>query len=230
MTTEEKSRLLASYENMSNLGCLEYNIIKQLSLDDDDFIRSQCAALLVNYDNKEEAKNLLLHLSYDLNSFVRTEAYDSLGVFSSNEVIERLLVAIKSEPDNLARRYSILSLTNIVYTLKHNYDDYIIKFKEIEAAESADECKLAFYYSIYLLGEGDYLGNILSFLTNEDYHLRCSVLHLLREIDIDCVNDKEHISYTINTLLLSETSEAVISTALETLKQIGLGDSNMPTK
>jgi len=217
MTEDEKVKLIDSLENIEELEDSHFEILRKLSLDGDEYIRSCCAALLINFEN-DESKLLLLQLAKDEDSFVRTEAYDSLGVFIDSDVANFLHSVITIELDGLARSYAILSWIDIVYMMSDNYDKEITFLKKIERSDNNSHCLLNCCYGLYLFGENGYLDKILSFLKHKNYQIRCSVLNLLK--DIDDADNKEKIINSINIILISETSKAVISTAKEVLNKM----------
>ena len=197
-----------------------FNFIKKHANDEDCSVRSICAAALFNFNEKEEAKDILLKLTKDPAEFVRTEAYDSLSAFKSVDVAAYLLSAITEETDSLARRYAIHAWVDIVHDISDCFDDDITFLKALEVKGMEDECILACCRGLYFFGESEYFEKTTAFLTHRDYHLRCSVLNMLLEFYYNDNSVKNQIEEAINTLLKTETSIAVISTAKKTLKQM----------
>jgi len=108
MNEDEKINLLIDYESLDEFLDEHFLVLREFAFDEEPMIRSMTAAHLVQYTS-ESAKELLLMLANDDDSFVRTEAYDSLAVFSSEDVQSFLHEAIKDERDYLARSYAILA-------------------------------------------------------------------------------------------------------------------------
>ena len=77
MNEKERLYLLDMFNKMSSLKEKHFFVLKELSKDKDSYIRSEAAALLINFESNQ-SKNILLRLAKDDVSLVRTEAYDSL--------------------------------------------------------------------------------------------------------------------------------------------------------
>ncbi|HBT65108.1 MAG TPA: hypothetical protein DEB10_10665, partial [Ruminococcaceae bacterium] len=80
MTTEEKINLLQQYDEFAVLTDEQFEILKDMSFDDDNTVRSMVAPFLVDFIS-DASKNILLRLAQDEDELVRTEALDSLSVF-----------------------------------------------------------------------------------------------------------------------------------------------------
>jgi HEAT repeat protein len=217
MTDNEKINLIDSFDNIDELGEEHFEILKNLSSDEDDFVRSRCAAQLVNFES-DESLNLLLRLMEDKDSFVRTEAYDSIAIFE-NEVVEKALKkAVNDEQDNLARRYAILSWVDVLLSLRGATADDILFLKSRKNIEKSADCCLSCCYGLYLFGVKEELDQILSFLKNSDYHVRCATIALLEDI-IDETNEKR-VKDSIGILLIAENTVAVKDRAKRFLKEM----------
>lgn len=206
MTNDEKINLIDSIEDIKDLGDKQFEILRNLSSDEDDFVRSRCAAQLVNFKT-EESLNILLKLIGDKDSFVRTEAYDSITIFEAEVVEKALKKAIVDEQDNLARRYAILSWVDVFLSLNDATENDISFLKSQLNNEKSADCRLSYYYSLYLFGEETAINGILSFLEHQDYYIRCTVLSLLSDIANE--NNKELIKNAVTKLLITEDTIAV---------------------
>lgn len=185
-------------------------ILRELCRDSDSYIRSQASSALINFEN-EEAKNLLLQLSRDDDSLVRTEAYDSLSNFPFAGVEHFLFEAVKTETDSLARSYAINSWADVSVSLGSCSNRLIDAVMQMKSKENNDHCRLAFCYALYNFGDNDVLSEILGFLKNSDYQIRCSAISILSEIA-----NKENdaiIKQAIGEMMAFETALAVKSTA-----------------
>lgn len=211
MTTEEKIDLLNSYDDLDELTDKHFAVLRSLSTDDDAYVRSLVASLLVDFDNKE-SRNLLLMLATDDDPLVRTEAYDSLSAFCFPEVEKKLIDVIAIEKDDMARSYAILSLVNVVLHLESDPNQYVKLLQKLELSEKSDACILGRCYGLYLFGDDSYLEKVLSFLEHGDYHLRCMTLNLLPEIITE--KNESQILDSIALLAMREESVAVKSTIM----------------
>jgi HEAT repeat protein len=217
MTDEEKVNLIDSLEDVDELTCEHFKFLNELSFDDDDFVRSRCAALLINFEN-DSSMNLLLHLIEDEDPLVRTEAYDSLSVFRKLETKNAMFNAMKKEKDCLARSFAILSWVDISIALSHIEREDIDFLKKFMSQEQSERCILSCFYGLYLFGDKNYFVKILSFLQNEDYQLRCSALNLLMDL-VDAKNIEE-TKKSITPLSTSDENAAVRDMAQRLLKEL----------
>lgn len=221
MTDDEKIELVDIMEDLKILNDNHFEILKQFSYDNCSFLRSRCAALLINFKTEESLK-LLLHLSNDKDSFVRTEAYDSLGVFYFPEVEATLFKAINLERNGLAKQYSILSWADVSYRLHDNFKDNIIFMLNIideNQTEDYDssQIRLCCYYALQLFGY-DTIYNMISFLNSNEYLIRCSALNLLNNVANE--KNKELIKQAVVDLLKIEKTVAVKYEAEKILNEL----------
>lgn len=216
MTTEEKINLLISYGDMASLSSEHFAVLKRLSFDDDSFVRSLVAPPLVFFVN-DEAKQILLVLARDNDELVRTEAYDSLSVFAHDDVESFLEKAMQTEKDELARSYAISSWADVVVSLGHDTTEKKDLLVRLKSEEKTDRCRLDFCYAQYIFGEESVLDEILGYLQNEDYQIRCSSLSLLKEIVDE--NNRDRIKKVLEELLMTEATVAVKDSAVILLNE-----------
>lgn len=216
MTTEEKINLLNEYDNIPVLTDEHFSILNEFSYDKDSNVRSIVASLLVDFIN-ERSKDILLRLAQDEDYLVRTEAYDSLAVFPFTDVASFLESAMKTEGNNIARSYAILSWTDVSLSLHHDMSESIDSLKKLKHNEISTHCNLSYCYALYMFGQVETLDEILFFLKNGDYHIRCATIALLDEI-IDETNEKR-IKDSIAILLSAENTVAVKDRAERFLKE-----------
>jgi HEAT repeat protein len=217
MTTEEKISLLNSYDDIAVLSNKHFLILQEFSSDSDSAVRSLVAPLLVDFIN-ETSKNILLRLAQDDDLLVRTEAYDSLAVFSFNDVEDFLKNAIQKEGDSLARSYAILSWADVVLLLQHDLSKNISFLQEQNDKEKSSDCQLSWCYAQYVFGDKSVLDELLSFLKNENYQIRCAAISLLNEIADE--NNNKLIRNALTKLLIVEDTIAVQERAKRFLSKL----------
>ncbi|WFR55921.1 HEAT repeat domain-containing protein [Anaerocolumna sp. AGMB13025] len=215
MTIEEKISLLNEYMDIEKLSDKHFEILQEFSIDEDAIVRSMVAPLLVDFIN-ETAKDILIKLAQDQDALVRTEAYDSLSVFPFGDVETLLEEFVKLEKDSLARSYAILSWADVTCGLGHVSIDKINNLKKAKLNEKSIECSLGYCYALYVFGEIEILNEILCYLRNDSYQIRCMTINLLNEI----INEKNDfiIKDSIKRLLISEDTTAVKERAKNFLK------------
>lgn len=221
MKVNEKVNLIDSIENINSPDSSYFKILKKFSYDKNSFVRSRCAALLINFETAESLK-ILLRLSNDKDAFVRTEAYDSLGIFYFPEVEKTLFRAINLEKDCFAKQYSILSWADVVSQLHDDFKENIIFVQNIidnNQTEDYDSChiRLSCYYALKLFG-CDVINNIFDFLNSEEYTVRCSALNLLNDVADDA--NRELIRSAVVELLKTEKNVAVKCEAEKVLNEL----------
>lgn len=215
MTDSEKVNLIDSIENTDNFTEEHFKTVLKYISDKDAFVRSRCVYILGEFIladfRTESVIRLLLEMCSDEDAFVRTEAYDSLSLFPDGRAESLLYKAILNEPDELARGYSVLAWSDIVYCLHEKYDDDIKFLLDILEREKSEMCLLDCWYGLYRFGYGQALSNMLNFLKSNDYCRRCAVLNLLS--DIMKKEDKDIIIFAVEELLKIEKTTAVKSDA-----------------
>ena len=215
MTEQEKWDLLEHYQQQQSLDEADYALLEKLARDKDPALRSEVAILLVLFV-QEKSKQILCRLARDTDALVRTEAFDSLCVFADQDNAAFLKQAVQTEPDDLARSYAIESWADVMATLEEDRAAACSFLYGCRKAEESGQCLLSIAYGLYILGEESALGNILSFLDAEDYHLRCGAIHLLEYVAN--TRNKRMIRQALEKRLCTEESKAVCAGAHELLK------------
>ena len=216
-TDEEKLTLIQKYEELSEEEFKEecFEDLKKFAFDKDDTVKTFTSSVLshfVNTAKQQEAIEILLQLCREENELIRTEAYDAIGCYCEKRVVENLEKAILSEKDGLARSYAIDSWIYVQQHLCTNSAEVIKYLNEILAKESDDNCILNCLYGKYSFGERAILDEILNYIENTDYHIRCSVLSIIQLIleDENCTEEwKRKIKTTLTELLKREKTNAV---------------------
>lgn len=208
MTDTEKNDLLDAME-CRELTAEDFSHIFALSRDSDPFVRSRCAAVLVNGEG-EEAHRLLLHLANDPDAFVRTEAYDSLALFPSRETELLLSHSIYPEDDDLAVSYAILSWADVTAALHDEYSTQIAFVHQLLNDAEFSDCCAECFYALCRFGESDALQNLLSLLDDPDYIVRCKVSNFCK--DLADSKNSTIIQNAVSDHLTTETEHSVLST------------------
>ncbi len=208
MTDEEKINLIDSLEKQE-ITDENFSILRYFSNDPDAFVRSRCAAVLVNYSGDESLRTLL-RLANDTDPFVRTEAYDSLAEFPCRETELFLHHSIYPEDDALAAQYAILSWADVTAALHNEHTEQaIFVHRMLNDAEFSDCCAECFY-ALCIFGAAGALQNLLSLLDDPDYIVRCKVCNFCKDLA-----DSKNITIIRNTVsahLTIETEHSVLST------------------
>ncbi len=208
MTDEEKIALIDSMENRDETE--EYFAILQwFSHDPDAFVRSRCAAVLVNYSGGE-ALRTLLRLANDEDAFVRTEAYDSLAAFPCRETELLLRHSIYPEDDELAAHYAILSWADVTAALHDEYDGQTAFVHQLLNDAEFSGCHAECFYALCRFGESGALEHLLSLLDDPDYAVRCCACNFC--MDLANAENTAIIRNAISAHITTETERSVYST------------------
>ena len=216
MTDTEKIDLLDAME-CRELTAEDFSHIFALSRDPDPFVRSRCAAVLVNGEG-EEAHRLLLHLANDPDAFVRTEAYDSLALFPSRETELLLSHSIYPEDDDLAVSYAILSWADVTAALHDEYSTQIAFVHQLLNDAEFSDCHSECFYALCRFGESGALQNLLSLLDDPDDTVRCRVCNLCKDLAEE--ENILQIGAAVRLLLQTEEAAAVLSAAQSLLERL----------
>lgn len=143
----------------------------------------------------------------DNNFLVRSEAYDAFYGYADTTILDKLCYRIKKEKSKCARMHLCSTVCSIIKQVGCSKQLYNV-IKQSYTKEKSTNVLLS-YWCIFYLVERDksYIQKILSYLSDEDYHIRCNVINLLADIEDSYVKQCER--ETFSARLESEDSEAV---------------------
>lgn len=179
MVVKDKIELLNNYDELNEFTDKQKLLLRKLSYDSNSFVRGLVASLMVKSID-EFGFEILNRLSKDNNDYVRTEVFDSLSVFSDIKSVSLLQNAIRTETNNLAKSYAIISFGDVVYSLgiSNDFKEYVYKIK---SCNKSKDCILSCLYCLYLFDE-NVIDDICLFLNDNDFHIRLSAVSILEEI------------------------------------------------
>lgn len=194
-------------ENPQDIS-MQISCLRDLANKKSVLVKSLVAEVLANCKDVI-SKDILLKLLCDKNSLVRTEAADSLSEYPYNDVVKQLRITAKSDDNYIVRGYALLSMTLASITLKIDSVKILEFLHQRCKNEKSVFCKLNCYHALYIMGETDRLGDILSILKSKNYRNRCAVINTL----YDVVNKSNRllIVQKLKNQLLKERSGAVTS-------------------
>jgi HEAT repeat protein len=85
--------------------------------------------------------------------------------------------------------------------------------------ENDERAKVGLYYAAYLLGQHDYLENLISLLQNENYIIRCAAANTLAELSFS-KPDAILVLQSLSKALKKETTIAAKSSIKTSIKAI----------
>ena len=131
-----------------------------------------------------DACEILCFLSKDSDALVRVEAVDSLSNYVQHDAYQCLLSAAY-DPDELVRAYAAYGIACI--SSRVSFSDAHFFLHEMLARENCDRARVGILEALYIIGEDDYLLDMLRTFKSDDHLVRCSVIHALCEI-ANCTN------------------------------------------
>lgn len=220
MTTKEKLQWLLTRADADGEADAQFAMLSRLSYDASAAVRGLTAAQLAAFDGPA-ANRILLRLAKDKKAQVRIEAYDSLAAYDTGETFRFLQNAIGTERDALARSYAILSCGDVFSQLpetRAQRDAFHIFLNAQLNAERQPHCILACCYALIQLGDQGEFSRLLSFLSAQDYHIRCTALAHLE--DLPWPDDQEAICRAVAHVAAYDPSLAVRDRARRLLVQL----------
>ncbi len=192
----------------------ELEFIRECLFDKDKLVRMEAIPLIVDtpYFTDDDLK-MLTELCDDNAAVVRTEAYEALSKVISSEACERLRKAVQTEEDEMSRGWAIVMWADSICANSANNADhsrhtaFVLKEMKRKENRKSDVCQLSFFYALYRFDYPYALDDLLSFLANDDYHVRCSVVNDL--IFAARREDKQKIIMSFEECLAKEETEAV---------------------
>ena len=176
MNEKEKIIELGRIEALSFLDAEQYKQLKLLSKDRDEYIRSRCARVLGKFV-KSQSMRILISLAADTQADVRMQAYESLSAFMFPDAERLLKKAVKSEKDDMARSYAIISLARV-----SQREDIAKLISRIADNDKSPLCVISCRCAEYEIGDKIALDKLLIFLEHESYEVVCHAINMLEEI------------------------------------------------
>lgn len=204
--TVELEDRIRQLEQHPRLEQADYHYVTQWSNHADPYIRDLIASMLASFPSSE-TEQILIRLAKDPDVLVRTDAYDSLGSCPSEESLSLLRTAMLIETDPTARFYAICSCADVMCAMTSATESESDLFRQISTNDPSPFCQLGAFYARYILGEVSVMDSIISFLSCNDYHVRCATVAILAERKEDA--NKEYLTGVIKKHMLTESSEAV---------------------
>lgn len=210
---EQKLDLIDDIENKEEISREDLLILKELSYDKDDEIRSRVAESIMD-SNNDLAEEILFRLVNDRDCLVRANACDSLCNNKSFETLELLKNRVLKDRYSLVRGYAALSIADIIVRNGYDSGEYIEFFSFRIKKEKVIWVKICIYRSLCLIGDRDFLKLFLSELNNRQYRNRSLVVNLLPDIISD--ENSETIKKVLIERMKKEKTIAV-SSAIENI-------------
>ena len=183
--------------------------LRRLSQHQDSEVRYYVAELLVNAD-ATQAEDILVPMLDDKEYLVRVNACDSLCISSNPKVLELLKKVLIRDKSALVRHYAALSIGDIASKSEIKKEELLRFLEQRLHKEKTEHTKIAFFSTMFVLGEEKYFQYLLEQLKGVKYRNRCATVNTLAYIA--SVKNREEIITALEELKKTETTVAVNST------------------
>lgn len=216
------------YENsvLKKLGsCIDLEIsptqllsksdIRSAALSQDYEVRWLLAKTLIFESNQSFAIDTLCILAEDNEMIVRAEAIDTLSSFCDARSFSVLCTALCDESE-VVRLYAAIGVG--IVGEKLSYGSAVDRLVSAQAQEKSSISLVGIYEGLYILGHHESLVQLFVLFQEEDYHVKCAVLHALDEL----INTKNYdkIFCFIHGLDTTELPVSVIDTLTQVKQSV----------
>jgi HEAT repeat protein len=174
-------------------------------------VRARVAEMLGSFRSSPSVR-MLRHLLSDADDLVRLNAAEALGQVGNSNSIDALLHAIRVDRDELVRAYAAESLGQLRAT------GVRVALRDCLASESSAAVRLRLVGALYILGERRRWRELIDFLDDPNYQVRCAAAAMLEE---RMTPGRRHIiGDALKKRLAKERTEAVRSRLLDILQHL----------
>ena len=204
----------------------DIEMLNTLSTHDNKEIRYLVADLLCKADYTK-ADPILLSMLNDRDYLVRVNVCDSLRASRDEKLLETLKRVVVRDRSYLVRHYAVQSIGDIALNSNANKNELLNFLEQRLAYEKSEHTKIAFFRTMFLLGEQKYFKCILDQLHNAKYQIRCAAINTLA--DIANHDNMDRIIDALVRLDETEKTVAVASTISQALSDFEQTDSQVQT-
>ena len=156
----------------------------------------RCEAIEELSDFPEElVYDLVMNMMNDKNYLVRCEAYEALINIKTSKGVDILLAHLKKERNSAARAYGVAAIGSML-KLSNYTNDTILQLKNMFQREKSKRVVISYNALFYQIEKEErYIKDALAYLDDRDYHIRCTVINSLREVQDDSVVDLIYHEY-----------------------------------
>jgi len=191
-----------------------FRAILRMASDVNGSVRTRVAESLRNYDRRGTVATLI-RLCTDREVLARLNAIESLGILRSRTGLVSAKKMLRNDRQPLVRAYAAEAIGRIG---DHNAKLALMRHF---ATEKSSSVRLRIAAALYALGKRDAWMDILRFLNDPDYQVRCAAAIILEE----CVNagTRSLLIDVLKKRLKVEKTEAVRSRLREVLHDLRRG-------
>lgn len=196
--------------NTSLFSLISLDDIYILTQSENAEIRYWVARALSLDNNISDACDILCFMVNDQDALVRLEVVDALSNQINAKAYQCLQLAV-SDCDELVRAYAAYGIAYVGQHVDPFDAQYILH--QMLKCEKCDRVRVGIVEALYILGETNYLSQLLHFFDSEDYWVRCSVIHAL--IDIASLSNYTVLASFLESINLEEEVAAVKSSVVQ---------------
>lgn len=174
--------ILDKISSISMAEELNINEILMCLASDDYIIRCDTIQLLSNFINNLEIENIILEKASDKNYLVRCEVYEALQNSQDDNMIYKLSKCLKGDRSSVARMYAASALLVLIKKMGCPEKIYM-ELKKNFSKEKEKNVIITYLTLFYLIEKKEeYIVEVLNYLNNNDYHIRCIVINTLSDV------------------------------------------------
>lgn len=221
-TEEERIKFVRLYEDYRNRMHYTASILLKSEIEAEDIVHDTFLTL-TDYLDRIDEKDSVGTWNYIV-TILKNKCYNFLKrnkrieLTEDEEVFEQPVEMYNLLENQLIKEEAEEFLNTLIKGLKYPYREVIYAILE---KERDDNCILNCLYGKYSFGERAVLDEILNYIKNTDYHIRCSVLSIIELIleEESCTKEcKRKIKITLTELLKREKANAVKEQAEEIMR------------
>lgn len=207
----ENVDILERLKNAATFEEFDLSLFEELFNSEELLDRCDVINTISRYAYKACIIDAIISATEDKEYLVRCEAYDALS--QGNEIISLpvLLNSLYHERNTIARTYIVSSLTSISNRNRQIIESAINQIMCQYLIEKKLRVQLAYFCLFYSYSKNlQHIKNVLFYLNERDYHLRCCVINLVMEV-VD-KKSRSYVERVFKARKIIENNYAVIST------------------
>ena len=179
--------------------------------------RNEVLEFLIEFAEESEIQKIAVDMLVDKNYVVRCSAYEILMFSSSKQILEIIIDKLEKEINRITRMYAASTICSIIKNGVEIEKEIFDKIQTLFNNERSS-CVIIAYHSVFYLINKDitHVKEILKFLNNKSYHIRCNAIHI--SMDIINENNKQLIIDSFKKRYDIEETESVKSTLLSAIE------------
>ena len=204
-----------------------FDFLNRLCEDSNAEVRMYACEALQDFPRSRTEK-LFLQLLYDPDELVQCAACEALASSKSEQVLNKLITFAR-ENNGMLRGYAVISLADIQKNIDTIAEKVIAFLLELLQEETDNWVRIAIFRSLIVLGVNGYASAFLFHRKDTDYHNRCLMLNLLKEmLDEGLWQRTEKLHAILLEMYTNEDTIAVKRTLQDLLEEWKTENDSLP--